>query len=466
MLDEGLALASISEVAERVRRRELSATELLDVVHRRVDRFGELLNCFISLRWEEASREARAADDLLASGTHLGPLHGIPIALKDNIALGGERTTAGSPILADWLPGETAPVVERLRAAGAVVIGKCNLYEFAYGAPHPRFGPTRNPWKLEHSCAGSSSGSAAAVAAGLCYSALGTDTGASIRVPAAFCGVVGTKPTYGRCSIRGIVPVSVNLDHVGPLTRSVRDSALMLAAMTDPPTAPDVTADIDDGVAGLRVGMPRRQRAERIEPAVADAVRATGATLAREGATVVEVDLPDLRAAQTVMWAISAAEAAEYHRTYLRDHGNLFHPVVRSLLEAGEFIPASEYVHAQRVRASMIDELEAVFEVVDALLLPVVPFPAYEIGAREVAFDGIEEDVLRGFTRYTPLFNVTGHPALSLPCGLSDDGRPLAAQLVGRAYGEATLFRVARAYERATEWHLARPPLPDVPSAA
>lgn len=468
MTGDDLCTRPLTEVAELVRRREVSLVEVTNAVLDRIERIGPLLNCYITVLADQARRRARGLENLLAGGTYLGPLHGIPLSLKDNIATAGVRTTAGSPILADWVPEASATVADRLAAAGAVVVAKANLYEFAYGAPHPAYGPTRNPWNSDRTCGGSSSGSAAAVAGGLCYGSFGTDTGGSVRIPAAFCGIVGLKPTYGRVSRAGVIPVSYNLDHVGPMTRTVREAAVLLKAIAGPdpadPTAvnwpvPDYAADLDGGVRGLRVGVPRPQPSELIDPEVRAIVGQAYGVIEQEGAALSEVSLPDLVQARTVMWTISAAEAAEYHRPYLRTRASDYHPVVRSLLETGEFIPAADYVRAQRVRQRMAQDLRSAMTGVDALVLPALPVPAYPIGQRTMTVGGQEEDVLAIITRYTSLFNVTGHPAVVLPCGFTSEGLPVGLQIVGHPFQEARLLRVAHAYEQAAGLHSWRPPL-------
>ena len=466
MSDDEIVSSTLTDLSAMIRNRTISPVDVVRATLRRIDRLGSTLNCYITVMPEEAEREAERLEQLLCDGNYLGPLHGVPISLKDNICTAGTRTTAGSPILEDWVPAQDATVVQRLRAAGAIIVAKANLYEFAFGAPHPRFGPTHNPWSLDRSCGGSSSGSAAAVAAGLCHVSIGTDTGGSIRIPATLCGIVGCKPTYGLVSRAGVIPVSYNMDHVGPMTRAVPDAAAVLQAaagpdvrdstiVTDP--VPDYLSTIEDGVQGLRIGIMAPQPTEAIQPQVRDAVRRAYAVFEREGAALGEVVLPDLTQARTVNWVICSSEAAEYHRPSLRTRAADYHPVVRTLLEGGEFIPAADYIHAQRVRRRFTDEVRAALAGVDALLLPAVALEAYPIGQRTVTLDGHEEDVLQAITRYTSPFNITGYPALVLPCGFSTDGLPIGLQVIGKPQDDAMVFRVARAYERVTEWHKQRP---------
>jgi len=467
-MSDDLCFASLSALAAQIAARRVSAVEVTRAVLARIERVGGALNCYITVNAEQALAQARALDALHAAGTSLGPLHGVPIALKDNIQTAGLRTTVGSEIYADWVPDADATVAARLRSAGAILIGKNNLYEFAFGAPHPRYGPVHNPWDTARSCAGSSSGSGSAVAAGLAYGALGTDTGGSVRLPAAYCGVVGLKPTYGRVSRAGVVPVSYNLDHVGPLTRGVRDAALVLAAIAGPDPADrttsaaplaDYTAGLERGVRGLRLGVARRQADERMDRAVEEAAEQASRVLERAGAQLHAVDLPSYQHARAIMWGVSAVEGAEWHREHLRTRAADYHPVVRTNFEVGDFVPAVEYVHMQRVRQVMIDQMSALLREVDAILMPTTATPAHPIGAATVSVAGEAEPVLAALTRYTPLANVTGQPAVAVPCGFTDTGLPLSFQLLGRPFDEATVLRVARAYERETAWAARRPPL-------
>ncbi len=468
MSDESLCDRPLTDVAELIKTRKVSAVEVTEATLARIERLGAVCNCYITVTAESALEHAKALDGLLRAGVYMGPLHGIPISLKDNIATANVRTTVGSAIFKDWVPDRNATALDRLIKAGAIMIGKANLYEFAFGAPHPLYGPTCNPWNPTHGCGGSSSGSASAVAAGLCYGSIGTDTGGSIRIPAAFCGVVGVKPTYGRVSRSGVVPQSANLDHVGPITRSVRDAGVILEAMSgadrlDPTTInrppADFTEHIASGVRALRVGVLAPQPTERIQDEVRDALGTAYRVMGDAGAEVVEVTLPDLTEVRAACWTIMRAEAAEYHRPHLRGRPEELHPAVRTLIEGGEFIPATEYLHAQRVRSKVTDDVRAALAGVDALLLPALAMAAYPIGQKTVDLGGYEEDVLSAITRYTPLFNLTGLPALVMPCGFSTTGMPISMQVVGNAFAEPMVFRVAHTYESLTDWHRRRPPM-------
>jgi aspartyl-tRNA(Asn)/glutamyl-tRNA(Gln) amidotransferase subunit A len=466
MSEEELLDLSIGQLGDRITSRQVSVAEVVDSTLDRIERVGKTYNSMITVTADRARGQARALDAMLAAGVNLGPLHGIPISLKDNIAAAGVRTTAGSEILKDWIPDQNAAVLDRLTEAGAVLIGKNNLYEFAFGAPHRLYGPTGNPWNPAYGCGGSSSGSASAVGTGFSYGSIGTDTGGSIRIPASYCGVVGFKPTYGRVSRAGVVPLSTNMDHVGPLARTVRDAGLLLQAMsgsdeTDPTTInhppADFTSLIGAGVKGLRLGVLAPQPTERMQRPVRDALKDAYHELEDAGAHLVEVPLPDLTEVRAACWTIMRAEAAEYHRSYLRSQAHLYHPTVRNLIEAGEFIPATEYIHAQRVRRKVADDVQTALSAVDALLMPGTAMASYPIGQPTVDLDGTDESVLDAMTRYTPLFNLTGHPALVLPCGFNKEGMPISIQVVGRHRQESMVLRVAHTYEQLTEWHLRRP---------
>ncbi len=464
-----LAFAPLADIAARIRAREVTSAALARLMLDRIARLNPLLNCYITVCAERAMRQAEALDRLLDAGTSLGPLHGVPVAVKDNIATAGVRTTAASRILADWVPEEDATVVQRLKRAGAVILGKTNLYEFAFGGVHEDYGETRNPWDQTRTCSASSSGPACVVAAGLAYASLGTDTGGSVRLPAAACGIVGLKPTYGLVSRAGVLPAGYSLDHVGPFARTVRDTALVLNAIAGPDArdpagtrlpAPDATLDLGRGVAGIRIGVPRVQASERIDREMRDACRAALATLERAGARLIEVELPDHLLSRTIMWAIAATELAESHRAYLATRAEDYSPVVRALVRQGAFLSGMDYVRAHRVRQKIIQDYATVMHAVDVIAMPVVPFPAWPVGAAEVTIDGETEELMGALTRYCPPFNITGQPAVSVPCGFNREGLPLAFQIAGRRHADATVLRVAEAYAEAAA---GAPGWPDLP---
>ncbi len=463
-----ICLRPLADVAEMVRKHEISPVEVVGAVLSRVTVIAPELNCYLTVLAEEATKRARVLEAMLHSGSYLGPLHGIPISLKDNIATKGVRTTAGSQILKDWIPAQDATVATRLHDAGAVLVAKAHLFEFANGVYHSLYGPVRNPWDMRRACGGSSNGSASALAAGLCYGSVGTDTGGSIRNPAAFCGIVGLKPTYGLVSRAGVIPYGYSLDHVGPMARTVKDVALLLQVIAGHDAAdstssfrpvPDYVTGLEGGVRGLRSAVADLDQCGPIDSEVRMNLQRAYTVFEREGAVLNEIELPDLDLAVTTVNAISGVEAAEYHRPYLRSRASDFHPELRSLLEVAEFVPATEYVHAQRVRRWLTEDLSSRMGNADALIMPAVPAAAYLSDQRTVAIDGHEVDAFLVRVRFNALSNLTGQPAIVLPCGFSSDGLPIGFQIVGRHFCEATILRVAQAYERATDWHLNAPSL-------
>jgi aspartyl-tRNA(Asn)/glutamyl-tRNA(Gln) amidotransferase subunit A len=448
---------TIAEAAERLRKRGVSSTELTASALSRIERLNGALNAFITVTADLALERARRADAELAAGRDRGPLHGIPIAVKDLFHTSGVRTTAGSRIFENFVPDRDAAVVERLEAAGAVPLGKLNMHELAYGvtSANPHFGPVRNPWDTARSPGGSSGGSGAAVAAGMAYAALGSDTGGSIRIPAAFCGVVGLKPTYGRVSRFGAFPLAYSLDHMGPLARSVRDVALVLNAIAghdlrDPCSARHPTVDYvpEHGcsIRGLRIGFPENFYLDDLDPDVEPAVRGAVARAASLGAEIRPIRVPDVHALNTIGRVILLAEAAAALEPYLGDRGN-FGADVLALLDQGRLVPATDYIQAQRLRRKMRGEFEALWSEVDCLLAPTTPTVAPRIGATVIRLGGRDEDPRLAATRLVRGINVLGFPALAIPCGLSGGGMPIGLEIVGPAFQEALILRVGAALE-------------------
>jgi len=460
--DDALPYLTIRQVADRLRRRELSPVELTEAILDRIDRLDGQLNAFITVMRNEALEQARQAEQALGAGNDLGPLHGVPISLKDLYQTAGVKTTGGSKILADWVPTADATVTRRLREAGAIVVGKNNLHEFAYGATNenPHYGSARNPWDRERITGGSSGGSGAAVAAGLGYASMGSDTGGSIRCPAALCGVVGIKPTYGRVSRAGVLPLSWSLDHCGPLTRTVEDAALILNAIsgqdpTDPASAdrpvPDFTAGLDGKADGLRVGVIREYFGENVQPEVASAVRAAIADLERLGAQVEEVSVPEDAYALGTWNAIGCSEATTIHEPWLNSRRDEYGPDVLERLLQGQHVTATQYLKGQRARRVLIDRVSMLFGRIDLLASPSVSIVAPTMPeSRGVA----ARSQLLGFTR---LFNILGLPTISVPCGSSPSGLPIGLELAGRPFDEQSVLRAAYAYEQQAGWHTRRP---------
>jgi aspartyl-tRNA(Asn)/glutamyl-tRNA(Gln) amidotransferase subunit A len=450
---------TIREAAAALRARNVSAVELATAAIARIDRHNTTLRAFITVTAGQALGQARQADRELAMGEDRGPLHGIPIALKDLFATRGIRTTAGSKVYENFVPETDATVVTRLRAAGAVMLGKLNMHELAYGitSANPHFGAVRNPWNPRHIPGGSSGGSGAAVAAGLVYMAMGSDTGGSIRIPAAYCGTVGLKPTYGRVSRYGVLPLGFSLDHVGPLTRSVRDAALTLNAIggRDPrdPTSSrrpmvDFVPDEDCSIRGLRIGFAENFFFEHLDRDVESAVRGAIARAELLGAVVKPVLLPDMAALNAIARIVLLSEASAVAEPFMDDR-TLFGPDVLALLDQGRLVPATDYVNAQRLRRKMRREFNQVWQQVDCLVVPATPNAAPPAGEPTVRLGGRDEDVRLAATRLVRGINALGFPALAMPCGLSGSGLPVGLQIVGAAFEEAAVLRLGAALEDA-----------------
>ena len=456
--------ASAAELGAALRTRALSPVELVDAQLDRIGRIDPTLNAFIRVDAEGARAAARAADREIAAGHWRGPLHGVPVGIKDIIDVAGLPTTCHSKVLLDNVAETDATVVARLRAAGAIIVGKLSTHEFALGGPSfdLPFPPARNPWNPDHHPGGSSSGSGAGLAAGLFPLALGSDTGGSIRNPASACGIVGLKPTYGLVSRRGVFPLAYTLDHVGPMARTVADVALLLSVIRGHDPADPASVDRADaiapdaltrGVGGLRIGYVRHFHETDMpaEPRVAAALDTVAKSLAAEGAELRAVTLPDLNAFSSVNRVLLQSEAWAIHAPWLRSRPQDYGQSARRRLLAGAFLTAEDYVLAQRRRTGMIDAVEAVFREVDVLLTA---------SAMDAPCRIDDEPALsRTYPRQarTP-FNVTGHPALAMMSGLSEDGLPLSVQFVGRYFDEATVLRTAAAWERIGGWQARRPP--------
>jgi aspartyl-tRNA(Asn)/glutamyl-tRNA(Gln) amidotransferase subunit A len=464
---DDLCELAISELAPMLRDRRLSPLELTDAYLQRIERLDPVLNTYIRVLPEEARQAAREAEREINNGGWRGPLHGVPIGIKDLFDLAGVPTTMGSKILRDNGARQDATVVERLKAAGAVIVGKHNLHEFAFGitSENPHFGAVRNPWDLERIPGGSSGGTAAAVAAGLCAAGLGSDTGASIRAPASFCGVTGLKPTYGRVSRAGALPLAWSLDHAGPLARSVADCALVLqaiaghdardAASTNDPV-PDFSAGLSGGVRGLRIGVPRDHFFDVIEPDVERVVREAIDSFERLGATLQEVALPHARDAQVAGNVIMSSEAAAWHSTWLRERADAYGADVLQRIRGGLLVRATEYLHSQQMRSLVQQDFAQAFASVDVVVGPTVPIIAPRIGH---TFEPTGELGLAPraiANRTTVPCNLTGMPAISVPCGFSE-GMPVGLQIMGPAFAEARVLQVGAAYEAATDWRQKRP---------
>ena len=462
-----LATLSLSTAIEAFRRCDFSSLELTEACLRQIERLNPVLNAFITPTLELAVQGAMQADVLNAnqpSNLNELTLLGMPIALKDLFETAGIRTTAGSRFFAGNIPAEDAQAVLKLKLAGAVVVGKTNTHEIALGVTgvNPHFGAVKNPWDTSRIPGGSSSGSAVAVSTGMSLAALGTDTGGSIRIPAALCGVVGLKPTYGRISTRGVFPLSWNLDHVGPLTRTVRDAAQVLSALAgfDPhdPASVDVSVDdylsgIDGGVEGWRVALAMGEYVEASETEVASAVEAAAQVFKSLGAHVEKVEMDWLGEMALANGRMTQADAAAFHRERLAEHPDWFGADVYQRLQSGAALTSSEYALARRAQAEGRRRFEMFFAKYDLLLLPTTPIPAPLIEGTEAV------ESARQLTRFTAPFNLAGLPALSVPCGFAGGGLPVGLQIVSKHWGEAKVLQAGHAYERATDWHNRHPNL-------
>ena len=480
------AALTLHAAGEKLRSRELSSQELTEAVYRRIGETDKRVQAYLTLCRDAALAQAKQADDRRKRDGAAPPLLGIPIAVKDNFLTRGVRTTCASKILGDFIAPYDATVIKRLRDAGAVIIGKTNLDEFAMGssAENSAFFPTRNPWNLERVPGGSSGGSAAAVAADQCIAALGTDTGGSIRQPAACCGVVGLKPTYGRVSRYGIIAFASSMDQVGPITKEVRDSALLLEALAGhdpadstsvgrpvPPYGEALTGDVK----GLRLGVPKEYFVSGMAPAVERAVRDAIALLEKNGAAVEEISLPHTEFAVAVYYIVATAEASsnlarydgmryghraagkDLNETYMLSREQGFGPEVKRRIMLGTYALSAGYydayyLKAQQVRALIKKDFDEAFQHCDAIITPTAPTTAFKMGEKT-------QDPLQMYLSdiYTISINLAGLPALSLPCGFDQDNMPIGMQIIGKPFDEATILRLAHAYEQATEWHTKKP---------
>jgi amidase len=464
-LDE-LCTGSLVDAAALIARREIAPVELTRAMLDRIARLDTGLHSYLTVTADAALAAARTAEAEVLRGELRGPLHGIPIAVKDLCATRGVRTTCGSGVFADAVPDQDATVVRRLAAAGAVVLGKLNLTEFALMGYHPSLPRPRNPWDQRRDTGGSSSGSGAATAAGLCFAAIGTDTGGSIRLPSAWCGVVGLKPTYGRVSRAGVFPLGASLDHVGPMARRVADAAAMLEVMAgfdpdDPTTlrdpAPRCSEAIGADVRGLRVGWDGGFVVAGTQPDVATTVHGALQTLAAQGAEVVAVTLPAVEDLLPAWPILCAAEAAAAHAATFPARAADYGPTFRSFLEYADTLRAQDYAAHHEARLKWAGRLRGVFEHIDVLACPsaFMTAPPLELIDPLAPFT----PAIAPFMRFTAPFNFSGSPTLSVPCGFTPDGLPHSLQLVGRHGAEALLCRVGHVYEQATDWHRRRPEL-------
>ena len=462
---------SAAALGRLIQSREVSPVEATDAYLERIDRIDGALNSYITVCYEEARQAAREAEQAIASGGYLGPLHGVPVAVKDQFFTAGIRTTAGSNLMWDYVPDKDARVVTGLKNAGAVLLGKLNLSEFALGESfHHPGGTPRNPWDLSRNPGISSSGSAAATAAFLCATSLAEDTGGSTRIPAAWSGLAGLRPTWGRVSRRGVFGVSWSMDTVGPISRSVEDCAITFQAIAghdpqDPYSwttpVPDYRQEIEGGIRGLRVGVLREKVAEgELHPDVRSAVEAAIGQLGELGASMEEVSIPLVENAGAVSKSITDMEGASVHYQGLRERAAEYDHNTRVRLLTAILTPAQAYYKAQKLRAMIRQAVLETLEQVDVIVLPTSPAPAPLIpDAPGIVSQEDAQSRISGVRSFTGPFNLAGVPALSLPCGFTADNLPIALQIVGRPMADGTVMRVGHTYQQATDWHTRRPPV-------
>ena len=457
---------TLAEASTLVQRRAVSPVELADACIARSEALDSSLHAYLTQTFDLAREQAKQAASEVMHGQSRGPLHGIPFALKDLYETAGVRTTAGSKLRETFVPETDAHVVNLLRGAGTVSLGKLNMHEWALGATNiNRYFPSpRNPWDPERITGGSSGGSAVAIATGMCLGTLGSDTGGSIRIPASLCGVTGLKPTYGRVSLRGVVPLSWSLDHSGPLARTALDCALILQAIAgfdaaDPGSADrpvdDYTSDIDAGARDLRIGVPVNFFFDEaiVDPEVARAVHEASRVLEGLGAVLVPVEVPDIVRGARANGTILIADAAAYHEETIRDHADEIQDTVLARLQGGANVSGPAYARARRTQAEFIAAMRDLFLEVDLLVVPSTPVVAQPFPAGDnVATTG-------ALTRNTGPFNISGMPSISVPCGFTFEGLPIGMMLTGRWWEEALVLQAAHAFQRATDWHSRRPPV-------
>jgi aspartyl-tRNA(Asn)/glutamyl-tRNA(Gln) amidotransferase subunit A len=458
-----LPLLDLSTASQEVQKKRISPLDLTEACLARIEKLNPVLNAFITVTAESALEEAKRAETEISRGEWKGPLHGIPLAVKDLAETAGVRTTAASGVLEHFVPSEDAEVVRRLRKAGAILLGKLNLQEFAYGGSGiiGHFGPTRNPWNTGHITGGSSSGSAAAVAAALCYGAIGTDTGGSIRLPAACCGIVGLKPSYGLVSTRGIIPLSWSLDHVGPMARTVADVSLVLQAIAHydsrdfycqkfPPVY--YPSAIAEECSGLRLGIPP----DFWKDLDSDIETQTKNALAKLGEITPRVQ--EIKLSAEVDFTVFRCEPYVYHQRYLPAHENQYQPETLRRIRAGAELTVPQYAEALRTQVRQRREILEVFEDIDLLITPTTPALTPSFAELEATPDQLRTKELR-MLRNTRAFNVFGLPTVSVPCGFSESGMPVGLQITGAPGSEGVVLALAHAYEKQTPWQHKRPPL-------
>ncbi len=469
---DDLAFSSIHELAPKIKDGTVSPVTLTEIALDRASNLNTALNAFLDVWHDEAIAAAKEAQRQIENGNYLGPMHGIPIGLKDLVDVAGKPTTGGSKVLEANIATSNATVTDRLNNAGAITIGKAHLVEFAFGSAgvNAYMGDVHNPWDLDKITGGSSSGSGAAVSAGLVYGALGSDTGGSIRMPASLCGIAGIKPTYGRVPRTGVLDLCWSCDHVGPMTRRTVDSAYMLNAIAghDPQDfasskqpVPDFAADIDKGLDGLRIGVPQHYffDPEIVDPEVNNAVKNAIELLANNGADIVDIPMEWVGDGRSINVIITLAEATAVHENLLAEHADDYTPAVRSRIQSALDMPAVDYIRAQRARQAFSVKMAEATKDVDVLVTPTIPVLAHTIEECTPPLGEVLAEKSHEIPLFTSIFDVTGEPSLSVPCGFDSTNMPIGLMVTGHAFDETTVLRVGHAYEELAGWHKQRPPI-------
>lgn len=458
MFDSEILKLDITALSAKIKNKEISPKEITIELLNRIDKVNPLLNAFITINGEKAMEDSKQAEAEIIAGRYMGPLHGIPIGMKDLIHTKGIRTTMGSKIYEDYIPDQDATVVKKLKEAGAVLIGKLNTHEFAYGPTGDvsYFGAVRNPYDTSKMTGGSSSGSGAAVASALCFGALGTDTGGSVRIPASACGIIGMKPTFGRVSKAGVYPLAPTLDHVGPMTRSVRDNALLLGILagydshdiySEKQEDEDFLRHIGKSIQGKVVGVPSNFYFEQVEGEVQIKIDEAIEVLKTLGAKIQMVEIPELSEVSWAQLKTIQSEAYAIHETQMLSHSDQYHPEVLERLKGSNEAKGYEYVKAQEIRGKTQTAFQRIFQDVDVVVSPTLPILPPCIGQREIAIKGKVEPVRAALLRLTGPTSFTGLPSLSVPCGFSKTGLPIGMQFIGKPFDEAVLYQFGAAFE-------------------
>tara|TARA_Y100000590_G_scaffold415966_1_gene514329 strand:+ start:772 stop:2187 length:1416 start_codon:yes stop_codon:yes gene_type:complete len=464
-----LCFKTADELSHLISSKQVSPVQVVEEHLRRIELLEPKLNSYISIMRDSALKQAKEHESEILGGTYRGPLHGVPVALKDIFYVTGVPNTYGSKINQDFVPHFNSTVVNKFADAGAILIGKLNLHQFAFGptGENHHYGDMHNPWDIDSYAGGSSGGSGSAVAAGQATIAMGSDTGGSIRIPSALCGIVGLKPTFGRVSKYGVSPLGWSLDHVGPMVRTVKDSALVLNAIAGYDQmdscsvnrpVPDFTAGLSDGIEGIRVGVPKEYFDFPVHPQVKSSVDVALVQLEKLGAKIIDVDWPIFSYAFAISTVLLITEASAGLSKLVMEKGPEFQPGTRLRVEGGMFYTANDYLKAQRARRLFVDQTRELMDKVDVLVGPMVPSGAPKIGQTEVDLGSKHQGIIPTLTQYTRAFNINGFPAMTLPCGFTDSNMPIGLQIAGRPWEEETVLKVGHAFEKATDWHTKRPP--------